>query len=131
MKKIFTLLVTAAIMGSAFAQYDSKEYRNNKDRNDGYKEANIRRYDKHDDKFGSTYYFSEREKDMQLAQINREYDYRIRSVWSSFFKNRFQKMRQVEFLKEQKNKEICAVMDKFNDRRNLFNRQERRYKDKW
>ena len=131
MKKIFTLLVTAAIMGSAFAQYDSKEDWNNKDRNDGYKEANIRRYDKHDDKFGSTYYFSEREKDMQLAQINREYDYRIRSVWSSFFKNRFQKMRQVEFLKEQKNKEICAVMDKFNDRRNLFNRHERRYKDKW
>lgn len=124
MKKIFTLLISGLMITSAFAQYDPKDDWNSKDRNDGYigdDKGKYDKYDKHDDR-SRTYYFTPRERDMQIAQISREYDYRIRAVQNRYFMSRHEKMRQVNFLREQKEREIRMVIMKFNDRRNLYNR---------
>jgi len=133
MKKIFTMMIAAMMVTSAFAQYEQKEDWNGKDRNDIAKadgKNSYDRYDKHDDR-GNTYYFTPREKDMQIAQINRNYDYKIRSVQNKFFMGWFEKRRQVKFLEQQRDCEIKAVMDKFNNRNNLFTNPRRKGYDKW
>lgn len=133
MKKIFTMIIAALMVSSAFAQYGQKEDWNGKDRDDiakADKGNGYDKYDKHDDR-GNTYYFTAREKDMQINQINRTYDYKIRSVQNKFFMSRFEKMRQVKFLEQQRDCEIKAVMDKFYDRKNMFTNPRRRGYDKW
>ncbi len=130
MKKIITLLFTAALMTSAFAQYDPNNDwgKNNKD--DGY--ANDGKH-KHDDdnRYKGRYYFTPGERDMQIGQINREYDYRIQSVKNKFFMSWYQKKRQIEFLKDQRDSEIHRVYAKFNDPRNKYNHYGRRDKKDW
>lgn len=128
MKKIFTLAFTLALLGSVFAQYDPKDDWNNQNRDGGYKKEGRH---KDDNRNYNTYYFTPRERDLQIEQIKREYDYRIRSVQARFFMGRYQKMRQINFLQEQRQREIDMVLDKFNDRRNLFNDHRRKYKKDW
>lgn len=136
MKKIFTMMIAAMMVSSAFAQYGQKEDRNGKDRDDIAKADDRNSYDKYDkhdkhDDRGNTYYFTAREKDMQINQINRAYDYKIRSVQNRFFMNWYEKKRQVKFLEQQRDCEIKAVMDKFYDRKNMFTNPRRRGYDKW
>ena len=137
MKKIFTLLISGFMLTSAFAQYDGpKDEWNGKDRNDDYKDDGKNGYEKYDkfdrhDGRGNTYYFTAREKDMQINRVNREYDYKIGAVQNRFFMSRYEKMRQVRFLEEQRSREIRMVMDKFYDRRNMFTHPRRRGYDKW
>lgn len=133
MKKIFTMMIAAMMINSAFAQYGQKEDRNVREREDIAKadgRPGYDRYDRHDDR-GNTYYFTEREKDMQINQINRAYDYKIRSVQNRFFMSWYEKKRQVKLLEQQKDCEIKAVMDKFYDKRNMFTNPRRRGYDKW
>ncbi|MBK7374247.1 MAG: hypothetical protein IPJ02_01335 [Chitinophagaceae bacterium] len=133
MKKMFTLLISGLMFTTAFAQNGPKEEWNGKDRYDDPKDEGSKsfdKYDKHDGR-GNTYYFTAREKDMQINRINREYDNRILAVQSRFFMSRYDKMRQVRFLEEQRNREIRMVMDKFYDRRNKFTHPKRRGYDKW
>ncbi len=131
MKKIFTLMVTAFMIGSAFAQYDSKEDWSFNNRQGDYRGDGKDKFDKHDDKFRNTYYFTAREKDMQISQIYRQYDYKIRMVQNRYFMSRFEKMRAIKQIEGQRDCEIKAVMDKFYDRRNMFLRDRRRGYDKW
>jgi len=116
MKKIFTLLVvTTAMLGSAFAQYNGKDEKSWND------VAANSRFDKDNDKFnGGKYYFTPKERDMQIAQVKREYDHKIQAVRSKFLMSTFQKKRQIEFLKDQREKEIARVIYKFNDRKNQY-----------
>ena len=140
MKKIFTLLFTTAMLSSAFAQYgqndqwdqrdqrDQRGYDNNRDVvvNDG-----NHRYNKHNDIYRGGYYFTAREKDMQIAQINREFEYKMRTLRNQYYMGRYQKMRQIRFLEEKRDNEIHEVMHRFNDRRNQFNTDNRRHRKDW
>ena len=134
MKKIFTLLFTTAILSTAFAQYSQNDQRERTKENDVYVSNDNRGYDNYDDKgfdkhnrdYKGRYFFTPRERDMQISQINREYDYRMRTVRNHFYMNRYQKMRQISFLEDQRNREIQAIVFKFNDRRNQFNNKNRR-----
>ena len=121
MKKIFTLLFATAMLSSAFAQYGSRDDRDYKNGRDVVINDGQRGFDKDDNRFGGKYYFTAREKDMQIARINREYDYKIQSVKSKFLMSWMQKKRQIEFLKDQREKEIFLVIAKFKDRRNQCN----------
>lgn len=123
MKKIFTLLFSMALLSTALAQYGSKD---NQDWNN--REVWADNHHRGNGDYG--YYFSARERDMQIAQINREYNYRIREVKNHFFMGWFQKKRQVNYLQNKRNSEINAVYAKFNDRRNRFN-HDRRYNNRW
>ena len=127
MKKLFTLLFAAALMTTAFAQYDPREEWDNNKRDDFEKDS--RSY--HDNGFKGTYYFTPAERDMEIAQINREYDYKIQSVKRKFYMDRNQKMRQVRFLEEQKYMRIQSVLAKFGDRRNKFNSYSHRNQKNW
>lgn len=117
MKKIFTLLFSTALLSTAFAQYGAKTGQDWNKGKDVYA-ANDNRGHDHDNYGG--YYFTSRERDMQIAQINREYDSKIRSVRNQFFIGPFQKKRQISILENKRNNEISAVYAKFNDRRNQF-----------
>lgn len=122
MKKMFTLAFTAILLsGSVFAQYGSRDYDKDRDndnnRNGGWHDNK----DGKNDKYGKgAYYFTARERDMEIAGINREYDRRIQAVKNRFFMNRRQKEYQIYTLDDQRRMEIKQVWAKFNDRRNKF-----------
>ena len=124
MKKIFTLLVAVGFITLAQAQpgygknsqHDQrnhpstgeKDYDNGYDngRDDG-KFDNESRYDR--------IISPERQRDMEIARINREYDFKIQKVRENFFKSRSQKNRQIRFLKDQRKREIRMTYAKFSD----------------
>lgn len=131
MKKIFTFLITIAMLGTASAQYGQKDKRDYDNQKDVAVNDFNHKPGKDYDGFRNTYYFTAREKDMQIAQINREYDYRMQSVRNKFFMSWHQKKRQINFLQEQRDKEIRIVMAKFYDRRNLFINHGRKNRHNW
>jgi len=115
MKKIFTLLATVTMFASAFAQYKTggqKEAGYDKDNNVGYNDGGFKKDDKRSDSY---YSFGTRERDMQIAQINREYDYKIRDVKSRLFMPRFKKEQIIRQLNDKRGEEIRRVYAKFND----------------
>jgi len=125
MKKIFTLLVSVTLFASAFAQsgYGDKQPGYG-DKRDYGKENDVayndNRYKKDNDRFNDRYSFNKREMDMQIARINREYDFKIRDVKSNYFMTRFRKDRLIYKLEEQRRDEVRSVYAKFSDRRNRF-----------
>ncbi|HQW84674.1 MAG TPA: hypothetical protein PK987_09445 [Ferruginibacter sp.] len=115
MKKIFTLLFSTAILSTAFAQYGSNSNQHWDRDNDVYANNVYRNHNNND-----RYFFTPRERDFQIAQINREYDYKIRSVKNQFFMGWFQKKRHINYLENKRNSEINAVYAKFNNHRNKY-----------
>jgi hypothetical protein len=117
MKKIFTLLVlSTAMLSTAFAQYGQRDKSN-----DVYVYNDNHGFDKHDKDFGrGSYIFTAREKDMEIAQINREYNFKTQSVKSRFGMSWFQKKRMINNLEAQRDAEISMVMKKFLSPKNKF-----------
>jgi hypothetical protein len=141
MKKIFTLLVAVGMFTLAQAQPGSRDnrqtdQRNNqqtdqRDYNKGYgyeKEITVNHnpYDK-DDRYGNSGFGDERSMNMQIAQINRDFDYKIQRVRNSFFMNRWDKQRQIRFLEDQRQQEIRFVYMKFKNRNRYNDHDNRRY----
>lgn len=71
-----------------------------------------------DDHFGNSRFSNERKRDMQIARINREYDYRIQRVMNNYFMSRWEKQRKIRFLQEQRQQEIRMLYMKFGKRNN-------------
>nr|AUN35682.1 hypothetical protein [uncultured bacterium] len=117
MKKIFTLLLTVSLVSSAFAQYSEKRegYENRNGAPNGYH----RDWDGNDRYNKRHYNFSRREMEMQIADINREYENRICRVKDNWFMSPFRKQRIIKELESRRRDEIQAVYAKFNDRRNM------------
>jgi hypothetical protein len=126
MKKIFTLLVSVTLFASAFAQYKTggqkdAGYNNGKDGiyNDG--------RDKKDDRRSNDYNsFTARERDMEIAQINRDYDRQVRDVRSSRYLSRAKKEKMIRKLDVQRSNEIAKVYAKFNARNNRYDDRDQR-----
>lgn len=112
MKKTILLLVTVLLVGTSFAQYNKQKDRDN---DYGYNKDRGDKFDRGRDKI---YFFTARERDIELAQINREYTNRIESVRRKFFMSRFHKERQVQSLLQQRDYEVRQVWMKYNDKRN-------------
>lgn len=132
MKRIFTLILATAMLGTASAQYGQRDQRD-RDRNDDVYAAANRGYDRHDKGYG-TYVFTAREKNMQIEQIYRDYNYRIQSVKNKPFMGWYQKKRIISNLEAQRDAEICQVNDRFNSPKNLFNgygRNDRDDRKRW
>jgi len=130
MKKIFTLLISTAMLSTAFAQYGQKDQRDRGRDNDVYASNNHRDNDHYDKGYG-TYVFTAKEKNMQIEQIYREYNYKIQSVKNKPFMAWFQKKRLINSLEAQRDAEICQVNDKFNSPKNLFGDYGRNDKKRW
>ena len=140
MKKIFTLLVlSTAMLSTAFAQYGQGRQRDNDRSTDVYVSIDNNGFDKHDgfgNDFGKgygkgAYIFTAREKDMAIAQINREFAYKIQSVRNRFGMSWFQKKRMINNLEEQRDAEISLVMRKFHSPKNKFGDYGRRNGKHW
>jgi hypothetical protein len=138
MKKIFTLLFSTAMLSTAFAQYGQNKRDNDKS-NDVYVATSNPGYDKHDNDFDKngkgfdrgTYVFTAKEKDMQIAQINREYAYKIQAVKNKFMISWFQKKRMINNLEAQRDEEISQVIWKFKSPKNKFGDYGRKNDKHW
>ena len=148
MKKIFTFIVSTTLFTSAFAQYNNSNqhdhsYDKSKDvavtdsrnQNDhGYNKGNDAgtnaNWNKKDDNsYNDNYAFSNRDRDMQIMKINREYNYKIQDVKNNVFMNRFKKQRVISMLEAQRNDEIQKVYAKFNNRHDRHD--DKRSNDRW
>ena len=107
MKKIFTLLISATLFTSAFAQHRGADYNNNKRNEVSNREMNER---------DSRNRINKRQLDMKIMQVNRDYDARIQAIQGKPFLNRNKKARQIAILEEQRRTEIRFVYASFNDK---------------
>ena len=129
MKKIFTLLVAFGLITIAQAQPGTRDRDNRDNRpidqrdddDDRYDNertvvVNHNPYDNRDDRYGNSRFGNERRMRMQIAQINREFDFKIQRVRNSFFLSRWEKQRQIRFLEDQRQHEIRMVYKKFKNK---------------
>ena len=112
MKKIFTLLVAVGFITAINAQTGSRD-RDNRDARDQQTDqrGNNRdvvvsdgRYD-NDDRYNNTGSYNGNIK-MQIAQVNRKYDFKIQKVKNDYFMRRNEKMRVIRSLEAQRQQEI-------------------------
>jgi hypothetical protein len=77
MKKIFTLLFSLGAFATSFAQTG---HQNNNKRNHQYVTTRSNTdYKKFDDHRDNIYNFSAKERDMQIAKINNDFNFKIKS----------------------------------------------------
>src|SRR4029453_17787778 len=114
MKKIFTLLFAVGFLTAINAQSRSRDNRDNRDNQQSGQWGNERekdvvgnntRYD-NDDRYDNNFGSSAGNIKMQIAQINRKYDFKIQRVRNDFFMRRFEKMKMIRSLEEQRKQEI-------------------------
>lgn len=129
MKKTCTLLAAIVLITTAaFAQ--NKNHDNNYGNGNPHDMAINDNHDRgrgYDDR-GSRY-FNERERDMRIAEINRQYNKRIQSVRNKFFMSRHEKEHIINSLQFQREKEIRSVIAKFNQREYRYDKRDGRYND--
>ena len=138
MKKIFTLLFAVGMFAAAQAQPGTRDNRQTDRRdNQPIDRRDDNRYDNdkdfvgmnvsfdRDDHFGNSRFSNERKRNMEIAKINREYDYRIQRVKNSYYMSRWEKQRKINFLLEQRQQEIRMVYAKFSKRNHHDNRYDR------
>jgi hypothetical protein len=112
MKKIITLLASVTMFASAFAQYNSgnqKDYGYDKGKDIVFNDGGFK---KDDNRFNDHLSFGSREKEMQIAQINRDYDFKIMSVKNRFFMSREKKEGLICMLEDQRKDAIKMVYAK-------------------
>ena len=117
MKKIFMLLFSTAVLSTAFAQNNHREYDDRNNQTVFQKDHD--REDWKNNNNNSVY-----QRDQQIQRISREYDLRIQQV--SFERmSRRQKRFAIESLQSQKAMEINRVMNEYNSR--AYNNHDRGY----
>jgi hypothetical protein len=124
MKKLFTLLLAVGFLTAINAQTGSRDNRDNRNsqqngqwgndnRNDvGINNSQYDNNDHYDNNFGS-YNGSIK---MQIAQVNRKYDFKIQQVKYDRFMRRSEKMRVIRSLEAQRQQEIRMAYARSNKR---------------
>jgi hypothetical protein len=122
MKKLFTLLLAVGFLTAINAQTGSRDNRDNRNsqqngqwgndnRNDvGINNGQYDNNDHYDNNFGS-YNGSIK---MQIAQVNRKYDFKIQQVKYDRFMRRSEKMRVIRSLEAQRQQEIRMAYARSN-----------------
>ena len=117
MKKLFTLLFAVGFLTAINAQTGSRDTRDSRDNrstqqngqwgNDNRNDVGINngRYD-NDDRYDNDFGSYKGDIRMQIAQINRKYDFKIDRVRDNRFMRRYEKMRMIRSLEEQRQQEI-------------------------
>ena len=120
MKKIFTLLVAVGFITAINAQTGSRD-RDNRDTRDqqtdqrvNNKDVNVGdgRYD-NDDRYNNTGSYNGNIR-MQIAQVNRKYDFKIQKVKNDHFMRRNEKMRVIRSIEAQRQQEIRMLYARNN-----------------
>lgn len=125
MKKLFTLLFAVGFLTAINAQSGSRDNRDSRDTRDNQQNGqwgnnngrdvviNNGGYDK-DGRFDNDFGFYNGNIKMQIAQINRKYDFKIDRVKDNFFMRRYEKMRMIRSLEEQRHQEIRMAYARSN-----------------
>jgi hypothetical protein len=131
MKKIFTLLFAVGLVTLAQAQpgrgnhqNDSRDFDKNVDISVN---VNHNPYNNNDDRYGNNSFGNERRLRMKIAEINREYDYKIQKVRNNFFHNRWEKQRMISQLENQRDREIRMAYARLKNNRYDRDYPNRRY----
>ena len=123
MKKIFTLLVAVGFLTAMNAQTGSRD-RANRDTRDQQTDqrsnnnsrdvgVNDGRYD-NDDRYDNNFGSHNGNIRMQIAQVNRKYDFKIQKVKNDYFMRRNEKMRVIRSLEAQRQQEIRMMYARAN-----------------
>ena len=121
MKKIFTLLVAVGFITAINAQSGSRD-RDNRDTRDQQTDqrgnsrdvvVNDGRYD-NDDRYDNNFGSYNGNIRMQIAQVNRKYDFKIKKVKNDYFMRRNEKMRVIRSLEAQRQQEIRMLYARAN-----------------
>jgi hypothetical protein len=111
MKKVFALLFCIGTVTAVFAQKgrgrDASRDVILGQRNETVYNGNNGRYDG---------YMTPRERDAQIAQINREYNWKIQSVKRDRYLRNAERKRQIRFLENERDARIRAVWQRYNHR---------------
>lgn len=114
MKKLFTLLFCTAILSSAFAQDDGRNWHDH----DGYRDHHHReegvRYDNNFFVYqNNRYWFSQRDEVIQ--RISRKYNYQIQYVINDWSLSSWRKRYEIRELQAEKAQEINMVISQCNN----------------
>ena len=120
MKKIFTLLVAVGFITAINAQTSSRD-RDNRDTRDQQTDQRVNNKDfnvgdghyDNDDRYNNTGSYNGNIK-MQIAQVNRKYDFKIQKVKNDHFIRRNEKMRVIRSLEAQRQQEIRMLYARNN-----------------
>ena len=118
MKKLFTLLLAVGFLTAINAQTGSRDNPDNRDtrnkqQNDQW--DNKGRTD-NDDRFENNFGSYNGNIKMQIAQVNRKYDFKIQQVKNDRFIRRSEKMRVLRSLEAQRQQEIRMAYARSNKR---------------
>src|SRR6476620_5956062 len=112
MKKIFTLLFSLGLLGSAFAQSQCVFPRPADHavviNNNHYRDV-------------EAYSFSRYERDLQLAKVNQTYNTMLKDVINMHFLSRGEKLKLIRRIENDRAEKAKAIHARFNDYRNKFN----------
>ena len=119
MKKIFTLLIAVGFITAINAQTGSRDRDSRDQQTDqrGNKSndvvVNDGRYD-NDDRYSNSAGSYNGNIRMQIAQVNRKYDFKIQKVKNDYFMRRNEKMRVIRSLEAQRQQEIRMLYARNN-----------------
>jgi Ni/Co efflux regulator RcnB len=143
MKKIFTLLFTVGLFTLAQAQPGTRDNRQTDrrddqpagqrtdqrtdqwDRNNGYDDQREVAFERNnpydnDNRFNNGIMAPNRKRDMEIARVNREFNQRIQQIRYSYFMNRWEKQKRIQFLENKRQREIRMIYIKYSSRRDRF-----------
>jgi hypothetical protein len=121
MKKIITLVAAVILVATSFAQPNGRDYRRDNDRDVVYND-----HRRNDNRRGDRYSFSKRERDMQIAQVNRAYDQKIYAVRNKWFAGNGKKQRMIRELENERRYEIRKVYARYNNASSRYEDNDRR-----
>ena len=122
MKKVITMFAAIILVASASAQFRNGDHGRGNDRDAVYNDDRYEKNDRRDNRYS----FSARERDMQIAHINREYNQRIHAVRNKWLTGHGKKQRMIRALEDERRYEIRKVYAKFNHPANRYNNHDRR-----
>jgi len=113
MKKIFTLLLSVSVFATSFAQ--SGHQANDKKSKQHVTNTEYKKIDSHRD---NVYTFSAKERDIQIAKINSNFNMNVKSIVSNRRVKKSEKRMLIQSAQKQKDQQIDAVNAKFNSKFN-------------
>ena len=123
MKKIFTLLLSVSAFATSFAQ--SGHQANDKKGNKYVTNNEYKKIDSHRD---NLYTFSAKERDKQIANINSNFNLKVKSIVSNRRIKKSEKRMLIQKAQKEKDQQIQAVNAKFNSKFNsAFNNHVKQY----
>ena len=122
MKKIFTLLFSTSALATSFAQTGSHQTK--KKSNQYITNAEYKKIDSHRD---NIYTFSAKERDMQMAKINKDYNFKIAAIKSNKRISRHNKKVLIQKAQLEKSQQMQDVNSKFNSKFNTAYNHRKNY----